>query len=68
MREVVFRRLAEMINEPADKISAGFSASFGLDFVWKKTVPKRRTPMINYYPTVPKSSNKIQIRLEMVRY
>jgi len=24
--------------------------------------------MISYYPTVPKSSNKIQVRLEMVRY
>jgi len=67
MREVGFRRLAEMINEPADKTSACFSASFGLDFVWKNPVPKRRTPMISYYPTVPKSSNKIQIKLEMVR-
>ena len=24
--------------------------------------------MINYYPTVPRSSNKIQVKLEMVRY
>ena len=24
--------------------------------------------MISYYPTVPKSSNKIQVNLEMVRY
>ncbi len=24
--------------------------------------------MIGYYPTVPKSSNKIQVRLEMVKY
>ncbi|GEM_PF-5402633 len=24
--------------------------------------------MINYYPTVPKSSNRIRVNLEMVRY
>ena len=30
-----------MINEPADKTSAGFSASFGLDFVWKKSSPQK---------------------------
>ena len=40
MSEVVFRRLAEMINEPADEASAGFSASFGLDFVWKNPSTK----------------------------
>jgi len=36
MSEVVFRELVGRINEPADEVSAGFSASLGLDFVWKK--------------------------------
>ena len=40
MSEVVFRRLAEMINEPADEVSAGFLASFGLDSVWKNPSTK----------------------------
>ena len=40
MGEGVFRRLVDMINEPADEVSAGFSASFGLDFVWKRPSPK----------------------------
>ncbi len=46
MGEDVFRELVGMINEPADEMSAGFSASFGLDFVWNKPFPKggrRRT-------------------------
>ena len=40
MSEVVFRRLLEEISEPADEASAGFSASFGLDFVWKNPSTK----------------------------
>ena len=40
MSEVVFMRLAKGINELADEAFAGFLASFGLDFVWKKSSPK----------------------------
>lgn len=47
-------------NIPVPVVGAGFSAFFGLDFVCKKTTNPRRTPMINYYPTVIKSTNKIQ--------
>jgi len=59
---VIFRSLVNRITEPADATSAGFSVSFGLDFVWEKTIFHTRTPMISYYPTVPMPSNKIQIR------
>jgi len=36
VEEVVFRGLVGRINEPADEVSVGFSASFGLDFVWRE--------------------------------
>ncbi|MCD6214916.1 MAG: hypothetical protein J7J46_08085, partial [Candidatus Desulfofervidus sp.] len=40
MSRVIFRSLLNGISQPADAASAGFSASFGLDFVWKKQFPK----------------------------
>ena len=68
MSKVVFRGLASRINDPANEVSAGFSVSFGLDFVWRNHRQKENADDKSYYPTVLKSSNKIQVRLEMLRY
>jgi len=66
MSRRVWRSLVGAVTTSAPAAGDGFSPSFGLDFIWKTPKNQRRTPM-KYYPAVPGSTNKIQVRLEMVK-